>query len=483
MKRYGLLTALFVMSLPLSATQVPLPNIIYILADDLGYGDLGSYGQEKIQTPHLDKIAREGMRFTQHYSAQAVCAPARCSLLTGLHQGHAFIRNNKELPTEGQTPIPADSFTIAKMLKTKGYATACVGKWGLGYPGSEGDPNNQGFDLFFGNNCQRHAHQFYRNYLWKNDQKVMYLENKDIEGPHYSADEMRKEALQFMDDNRDGPFFLYYATPIPHVSLQVPDESLAQYEGRWPEKPFKGRYNAKSGKGYTGHATPRAAYAAMVSHMDRNIGMLMAKLDELGLAENTIVLFASDNGATYAGGADPKFFNGAPNMRGLKGSLYEGGIRVPFIARWPGKIAPDSTSEHISAFWDILPTLAEITGADIPVEVDGISLLPTLTGQGEQQQHEALYWEFNAPHYNGGQIAVRMGDWKAIKVNQVSRGKGKNKQAGPFPGELQLYNLAEDLGETMDLAAEYPELVERIEAIIRREHTRSELFPLKSLDG
>ena len=482
MKRLSILIALLATVLQLSAAQSTLPNIIYILADDLGYGDLGSYGQEKIETPHLDKIASEGMRFTQHYSGQAVCAPARCSLLTGKHQGHAYIRNNKELPQEGQTPIPGDTFTIAKMLKTKGYATACVGKWGLGYPGSEGDPNNQGFDLFFGNNCQRHAHQFYRNYLWKNDQKVMYPENKDISGPNYSADEMRKEALQFIDENKDGPFFLYYATPIPHVSLQVPDESLKQYEGRWPEKPYKGRYNAKTGKGYTGHATPRAAYAAMVSHMDRNIGMLMAKLDEHGLTDNTIVMFASDNGATYAGGADPKFFNGAPNMRGLKGQLYEGGIRVPFIARWPGQIAAGSTSEHISAFWDILPTFAEIVGAEVPSDVDGISLLPTLTGQGEQAQHEALYWEFNSAHYNGGQIAVRMGDWKAVKVNQVSRGKGKKKKDAPFHGALELYNLKDDPKESNNLAAQYPELVDRMEAIIRREHTASELFPIKSLD-
>jgi arylsulfatase A-like enzyme len=465
-------------------SQARLPNIIYILADDLGYGDLGCYGQEKIKTPNIDALAEQGMRFTQHYSGQAVCAPSRCSFLTGLHQGHAYIRNNKELPHEGQTPIPADTFTIAKMLKTRGYATACIGKWGLGYPGSEGDPLNQGFDLFFGNNCQRHAHQYYRNYLWKNDRKVMYPENKDIKGPNYSADEMRKEALAFMEQNKDTPFFLYYATPIPHVSLQVPEESLAPYQGLWPEKPFKGAYKPKTGMGYTGHAAPRAAYAAMVSHMDRNIGMLMARLDELGLTDDTLVVFTSDNGATYAGGADPGFFNGTAGLRGLKGSHYEGGLRVPFIARWPGKIAAGTTNGHVSAFWDMLPTFAAITGAEVPVKVDGLSMLPALTGK-PQKPHDFLYWEFNAKHYNGGQVTVRMGDWKGIKIQQLSSGKrGKRKKSAVThsPEKMQLFNLKTDPFEQTDVAAHHPEVVSQIEAIIQREHTPSALFPFETLD-
>jgi arylsulfatase A len=482
MKKYSA-ALLLSMSLGLCATARQ-PNIIYILADDLGYGELGCYGQEKIKTPNLDALAAQGMRFTQHYSGQAVCAPSRCSFLTGLHQGHAYIRNNKELPHEGQEPIPADTFTIAKMLKTKGYATACIGKWGLGYPGSEGDPNNQGFDLFFGNNCQRHAHQYYRDYLWRNDHKVTYPENRDIEGPNYSADEMRREALAFMEQNRENPFFLYYATPIPHVSLQVPEDALKQYEGLWEEKLFKGAYKPQTGKGYTGHKTPRAAYAAMISYMDRNIGILLAKLDELGLADNTLVIFTSDNGATFAGGVDAEFFNSSAGLRGLKGSHYEGGLRVPFIARWPGRIAPGTTSGHISAFWDMLPTFAEIAGADVPVKVDGISMLPELTGK-PQKQHEFLYWEFNAKYYNGGQVTVRMGDWKGIKTRQLSSGKPgkKKKSAGPHtPGKMQLYNLNADPSEKNDVAATHPEVVAQIEAIMQREHTPSALFPFEPLD-
>lgn len=464
-------------------SEQPLPNIIYILADDLGYGDLGCYGQTKIKTPNIDRIASQGVLFTQHYSGQAVCAPSRCSMLTGLHQGHAQIRNNKELPHEGQTPISDETFTIAEMLKTKGYATACVGKWGLGYPGSEGDPNKQGFDLFFGYNCQRHAHQFYRNYLWKNDQKVFYPDNKVIEGPNYAADEMAREVLQFVDENRDKPFYLYWATPIPHVSLQVPEESLKEYQGLWEETPYKGSYKPESGQGYTGHETPRAAYAAMISHMDRNIGLLMDKLDALGIADNTLLIFTSDNGATYAGGVDAKFFDSMKGLRGHKGELYEGGIRVPFVARWPGRIPAGSSSAHPSAFWDMLPTFGEITGAEIPQRLDGISMLNALTGK-PQARHDFLYWEFNAKNYNGGQVAVRYGDWKGIKTHQLysKKGKGRASRGGQFPGRLQLYNLAVDPAEKNNVAQEYPEIVSRIEQIIQNEHVPSELFPFKTLD-
>lgn len=461
-----------------STAQARLPNIIYILADDLGYRELGCYGQEKIKTPNIDQIAADGMRFTQHYTAQAVCAPARCSLLTGKHQGHAYTRNNKELKHEGQMPIPAETLTIAEMLKTKGYATACIGKWGLGFPGSEGDPNNKGFDLFFGYNCQRHAHQYYRSYLWKNDKKVMYPENRDIKGPNYAADEMRVEALQFVAENKDQPFFLYWATPIPHVSLQVPEESLKQYAGLWPETPYRGGYTPEKTSAYTGHPTPRAAYAAMISHMDRNIGLLMAQLEELGIADDTLLIFASDNGATYTGGVDAEFFKSVGELRGLKGDLFEGGIRVPFIARWPGQIKPGTTNDHISAFWDMMPTFAEITGAELPEDVDGISLLPALTGK-PQKAHEALYWEFNAKAY-GGQVAVRMGDWKGIKRGILihKRGRGKTDK----PNQIQLYNLVKDPGEKNDLAAQYPEKVAEMEKVMQREHTPSKEFRFKGVD-
>ena len=298
-----------------------------------------------------------------------------------------------------------------------------------------------------------------------------YPENRDIEGPNYAADEMREEALAFVEQNKDRPFFLYWTTPIPHVSLQVPEESLKEYEGQWPEKPFKGRYNPKTGMGYSAHPTPRAAYAAMVSHMDRNVGRLMEKLDELGIADNTLLIFTSDNGVSHAGGVDYMFFNSQAGLRGTKGQLYEGGIRVPFIARWPGRISPGTTCDHVSAFWDMLPTFGEIAGADVPDGLDGISLLPALTGK-QQKPHEFLYWEFNAENYNGGQVAVRMGDWKGIKTRQL---KGD-------PGRLQLYNLKMDRGEQYNVAAAHPAIVERIEAVITREHLPSRLFPFAPLD-
>ncbi|OVE81874.1 hypothetical protein BVY04_02185, partial [bacterium M21] len=347
------------------------------------------------------------------------------------------------------------------------------GKWGLGYPGSEGDPNNQGFDLFFGYNCQRHAHHFYRNYLWKNQEKVMYPDNKTVTGPNYSADEMRKEALQFVREKKDQPFFLYWATPIPHVSLQVPEQSLKQYLGKWPETPFKGA--KKVGRGYSGHPTPRAAYAAMISHMDRNIGQLMDLLDELKIADNTLLIFTSDNGATYTGGVDAKFFNSVGSFKGLKGSLYEGGIRVPFVAKWPRKIKPGTTSDHISAFWDMLPTFAEIAGYKVPTDTDGISMIATLTGTGKQAKHPFLYWEFIAAHHNRkerGMVAVRMGKWKGIKSNLK-----KNHNA-----PLALYDLEKDIGETNDIAKAFPEVADKIQTIMKNQHKPSKIFPFPAID-
>ena len=442
------------------------PNIIFIMADDLGYAELGCYGQKKIKTPNLDRLAAEGMKLTDHYSGSPVCAPSRCVLMTGKHTGHSFIRNNKELKgQEGQTPIPAETVTIAKILKAKGYATGCVGKWGLGFPGSEGDPLNQGFDMFFGYNCQRHAHFYYPTYLWKNDKKIELPGNKIRTGKTYSADLMKDEVLGFVRENKDNPFFLYWPTPVPHVSMQVPEDSLAEYKGKWKETPFKDR-----GKGYTGHATPRAGYAAMITRMDRDIGEMLSLLDELSLKDDTLVIFTSDNGATKVGGVDFKFFDSAGPLRGLKGSLYEGGIRVPFIARWPKKIATGTTSNHTSAFWDVMPTLADVAGADSPVDIDGISFAPTLLGKGGQKIHESMYWEFRA---YGGQVAVRMGDWKGIRTNL-----GKKPDA-----PVELYNLKDDIGEKNDVAKKHPDIVKRIEQIMKQEHVPSEGFPFKALDG
>jgi len=383
-----------------SPTGQDRPNIIFILADDLGWRDLGCYGGTKIRTPSIDRLAAEGIRFTQAYAGNAVCAPSRCCLMTGKHPGHAFVRNNREVQPEGQYPIPADTVTIAKLLKASGYATGAMGKWGLGPPGSDAAPTRQGFDLFFGYNCQRHAHNFYPTYLWRNDQRIE-LEGNDggRTGKQYSHDLVEAEALQFIREHRSDPFFLYLPFTIPHLALQVPDDSLAEYVGKWDDPPYEG------GKGYQPHPTPRAAYAAMVTRMDRSVGRIADLVRELGLDERTVILFSSDNGPAPldVGGSDSKFFESAGSLRGLKGQLYEGGIRTPLIARWPGKIKPNTTTDLPTAFWDILPTLCELAAADTPNAIDGISVVPTLLGKGNQKRHEFLYWtrKGDAAHFRG----------------------------------------------------------------------------------
>ncbi|MFC1783031.1 arylsulfatase [Planctomycetota bacterium] len=420
------------------------PNIIYILADDLGYAELGCYGQKKIRTPHLDQIAAEGMRFTQHYSGSPVCAPSRCVLLTGKHTGHSYIRSNYEMggwgpdEPEGQLHIPADTVTLSKLLQTAGYTTGAMGKWGLGGPDTSGEPNRQGFDHWYGYLCQRVAHNYYPTHLWRNTEKDILAneyfgahqklpEDRDphdkasyfeYSGEQYSVDLMVDEALEFIKTNKDNPFFLYLPFPVPHVALQVPEDSLAEYEGTFPETPYKGE------KSYLPHRAPRAAYAAMITRMDKHIGRIMDLVKELGLDDNTLVMFSSDNGPTFNGGTDSAFFESAGPLRGLKASLYEGGIRVPMIARWPGKIKSNSITDHPSAFWDVLPTITELMGIDAPQDIDGISFLPTLLQKQNQKTHDYLYWE-----YNGAQ-ALRMGDWKTYRrrVNQP----------------IELYNLVVD---------------------------------------
>lgn len=464
------------------------PNIIYILADDLGYGELGCFGQEKIRTPNIDRLAAEGMRFVQHYSGSTVCAPSRCCLLTGQHTGHAYIRGNDEMNArgdvwndpeiEGQRPLLAGTATLGGMLQKRGYTTAAVGKWGLGWTGSSGDPNEQGFDHFFGYICQREAHNYYPTHLWRNGRKHV-LENlrfkahqklapeadpddrKSYEkyaGKDYALDCMTDEALGFIEENARKPFFLYLAYPVPHVALQVPEDSLEEYAGAFPETPYLGD------KGYLPHRTPRAAYAAMITRMDDHIGRILALLKELGLDEQTAVFFSSDNGPTYAGGVDAAFFESAGALRGLKGSLFEGGIRVPFIARWPGKIAAGAVSDHVSAFWDVLPTFADLTGATLPLpSSDGISFVPTLLGsaarqQRRQQQHDYLYWEYR------GRQAVRRGDFKGYRP------------AADKP--LELYDLRDDLEETTDVAAAHPTIANTISRIMNEGRTESKHFPL-----
>ena len=448
-------------SVNLSASKKDKPNIIYIMADDLGYGELGCYGQRKIKTPNIDRLALEGMRFTQFYSGSAVCAPARCNLMTGLHGGHAYIRDNGEVGEwesfKGQLPLPGGTATIASMLKEQGYATGAFGKWGLGAPNSTGDPLNLGFEKFFGYNCQRHAHNLYPRYLI-NDRDEYELEGntRGVSGEQYAPQVIAEKMLEFVLENRDRPFFLYYPTVIPHLALQVPEEELAQYKDKWSETPYEG-------SSYQPHPTPKACYAGMISFMDKQVGRLMALVKELGLDEKTIVMFTSDNGTTHVKEqVDYEFFNSVGGLKGLKGSLYEGGIRVPFIARWPGKIGAGVTNSHICANYDVLATLAEVVGAKSRVDTDGISFLATmLSKRGEQKEHDYLFWDFAG---YGGQIAVRMGRWKGIK-----RGLRKNADA-----PLELYDLETDIGEKNNVVKDYPEAAGEVEQIMLGARSRPE---------
>ena len=436
------------------------PNIIYILADDLGYGDLGCYGQKTIKTPNIDKLAAEGMRFTDHYAGSTVCAPSRCCLMTGLHTGHALIRGNARVPLR-----PSD-VTVAELLNEAGYSTGIVGKWGLGEPDSTGIPNKQGFDYWFGYLNQRHAHNYYPSYLWRNEEKVELKNevNHVIGGRdrtpggvatkrvEYSHDLFAEEALSFVEKNKGNPFFLYLAFTIPHANneagnkgMEVP--SYEPYADKdWPE--------------------PQKGHAAMITRMDGDIGRLMAKLKELGLDNDTLVMFSSDNGPHKEGGGDPAFFNASGPLKGYKRALYEGGIRVPMIARWPGRIKAGSVSNHISAFWDFMPTCCELVGIKVPEGIDGISMVPTLLGRpGEQQEHEYLYWEF---HEQGKRQAVRMGQWKGIRQNVA-----KNPD-----GPIELYNLEKDIGEANNIAVRHPSIVAKIEAYMKAARTPSEHWPL-----
>ena len=465
------------------------PNVVFILADDLGYRELGSFGQQLIRTPNLDALAKQGMRLTQHYSGNAVCAPSRCVLMTGKHPGHAFVRANKSTPPEGQQEIPADEITLAELMRQQGYVTGAFGKWGLGGPDSTGAPLRQGVDRFFGYNCQAHAHSYYPSYLWDDDQHIVLNNNPPVpghaslakgadksdpasydifKGQDYAPDRINAAALDFVRDNKDRPFFLYYPTVIPHVALHVPDEDLKPYlDLGWNDPPF----TRGKGYGYTPHFTPRAAYAAMITRLDRYVGNLLDLLDELKLSDNTLVVFTSDNGTTHLGlEVDFTFFKSVGELRGLKGSLYEGGVRVPTIVRWPGHVEPGTVSDRVSGFEDWLPTLMEAVGGSATVsdEIDGISLLATLKGQ-KQPEREYLYREF--PSY-GGQQTIRVGDWKAVRQN-MSKGNL----------DIELYNIADDIGEKNNVAADNPAVVARLEKMMSEVRTPSKMFPLKPLDG
>jgi arylsulfatase A-like enzyme len=443
------------------------PNIIYMLADDLGYGDLSCYGQEKFTTPHLDQLARSGIRFTRHYSGSTVCAPSRSVLMTGLHTGHTPIRGNREVKPEGQTPLSTSVVTLAEYMKQAGYVTGAFGKWGLGAPGSEGDPVNQGFDRFFGYNCQRYAHRYYPEYLWDNKEKY-YLEGNDwTSTTTYAPDVIQQRTLDFIREHKDTSFFAYIPFIIPHAELLVPDDEIfSQYLGSYPEEPHVGRGGADYGPemsigGYCSQEYPHATFAAMVHRLDLHVGQIVALLEELGIAENTLILFTSDNGPHKEGGADPEFFNSNGGLRGVKRDLYEGGIRVPFIVSWPGTVQGGMTSDHISAFWDVLPTLADVAGFT-PGKNDGISFLPGLMGE-DQPAHEYLYWEF---HERGGKQAILQGDWKGIRL-QV----GKDPES-----PLELYNLKSDPAEMHNVAEDHPQLVEELSQKMNEAREASDQF-------
>lgn len=432
------------------------PNIVYIMLDDAGYGDFSCYGQKRFSTPNIDRMAAEGLKFTQHYAGSTVCAPTRCSLMSGLHTGHAFIRGNKEVKPEGQWPIPADLVTVPKLLKESGYVTGMFGKWGLGAPGSEGDPMNQGFDAFYGYNCQREAHTFYPEYLWKNREKV-YLPKGS-----YSADLIAEQTLDFIRDHSDEPFFAYVPWTIPHAAMHVPEEDAAPFREKFPEfEDLVGKYKGPDVK------NPVAAFAGMMTRVDRHVGQILDLLHELDIADETIVFFTSDNGPHLEGGHRPDFFDSNGFLRGHKRDLYEGGIRVPLIAWWPGTISPGRVSDHISAHWDLLPTACELTGIDLGNHAtDGISFVPTLLGKSKRQKkHPFLYWEFPS---RGGRQAIRMGKWKAVRLNLAAHPNAP----------LELYNLNKDPGETDDIADGHPRIVKKLRPLFDSARRDSPLFPL-----
>jgi len=472
------------------------PNIVFILADDLGYGDLSCYGQQKFKTPNIDGLAAGGMLFTAHYSGHNVCAPARCVLMSGKHPGHAYIRDNRGglgPDGEGQEPVPAGELKLPLTLKQLGYTLGAFGKWGLGGIGTSGDPLKQGFDRFYGYNCQAVAHNYYPTHLWDNDTRVGLNNPKfsahqklsadadpanaasyaAFTGVDFAPDLIGEQALKFIRDNRDRPFFLYYPTTVPHLALQVPEDSLEEFVGKYPEEPYVGD------RGYLPHRTPRAAYAAMVTRLDREVGRVISLIRELGLEENTLFIFTSDNGPLYdrVGGADTGFFNSASGFRGRKGSYYEGGFRVPLLVQWKGRIAPGSRSGRVTGFEDWLPTLLELVGAKAatPGGLDGLSFAPTLLGK-RQKERPFLYRE--SPGY-AGQQCVRVGDWKAIrqKLNPGPRSREK-----PVV-KTELYNLKDDPFETTDVADKNPGILSRLEKILEAQHVASSLWPVSALDG
>jgi arylsulfatase A len=434
------------------------PNIIYILADDLGYGDLSINGQTKFSTPNIDGLAKSGMSFSNHYSGSTVCAPSRCCLLTGKHTGHATIRQNFSVKTGERVSLKSSDTTIAEILKPLGYVNGAFGKWGLGEIGTEGVPWKKGFDYWYGYINQKNAHFYFPPFLYENDKKIILNGNLNGKKEQYSHDLIMGKAFDFIIKNREQPFFIYLAVTIPHSELLIPDQYMEPFRGKFPEKPFI----SDDPEDISSQEEPLAAFAAMVSKLDSDVGKLIELLKENELYKNTIVMFASDNGPHASGGGDPQFFNSSGPFRGIKRDLYEGGIRTPFFVSWPGKIETGSSSDHISAFWDILPTIAELAGAETPKEIQGISLANVLFDK-PQRGHEYLYWEF--VHKDQARQAVRKSEWKLVRY-------GLKKNA-------ELYNLEEDPAETTNLAEKYPEIVEELEMQFINQRIENPDFPLQ----
>jgi len=441
-----------------NAQNTTKPNIIFIFADDLGYGDIGCYGQQRIETPNIDKLAQRGMKFTQFYSGSTVCAPSRSSFLTGLHTGHTAIRGNVSYPPEGQTPIPDSVITFANMLQQNGYATAAFGKWGLGYITTSGDPNKKGFDLFYGYNCQSLAHNYYPDHLWNNHDRIDFAAKDSV----YSADIIHQQAIQYIKNSGEKPFFIYLPYTIPHGEVIVPhDNTYYYYIKKFNEQPVSAKrmYDGRLLGEY-----PHASFAAMVSRLDRYVGEIVKLVEEKGIADNTLIIFTSDNGPHKEGGGDPEFFNSNGIYKGIKRDLYEGGIRVPFIAYWPGKIR-SSVVDKPAALWDMYPTFLQMSGVTDKKKIDGISLVPTLFQTGKQKQHEYFYWEF---HENDGRQALRWGKWKAIKlaVTIVS------------DPPIELYDLDKDPQEVKNIATQNPDIVKRMAELFSKEHQYNPDWPL-----
>lgn len=446
------------------------PNIIFILADDLGIGDVTPYGQKLIRTPNLDHMQQHGTRFTNAYAGTAVSAPSRASLLTGQHTGHTHIRGNLRHDPEGQVAMPDSTYTMARMFKDAGYSTGCFGKWGLGYPGSESDPTKVGFDKFYGYNCQTLAHDYYPDHLWADSTRVEFSENYNQAEGTYSADHIHGKALDFIRSHADAPFFTFLSYTLPHAELIVPDDSVYQYYCSVIPKADDQAWKAKNPNivgAYGDTERPLASFATMVTKLDGYVGDVMNLLDSLGIADNTLVIFTSDNGPHREGGANPDYFQSYGPYRGIKRDLYEGGIHMPMLAVWPGKVPAGVDNDHMLAFWDVMPTFAELAGFDYKAPTDGISFVPSLLGLKGQAEHPFLYWEF---HEGGGKQAMRMGQWKGVKLNV-----GK-------PGEtrFELYDLTTDIHEDNDVAAQHPEVVARMEQMMDSVRTSSSLFNFRN---